>query len=58
MIYCLSCRKRTPDINLKPKVTRNNKPYVQANCPNCKNLKISICFYIKNKRRWCTKSII
>ena len=39
MIYCLSCKKRTPDNNLKPKVTKNKKPYVTATCSVCKKLK-------------------
>ena len=38
-MICLSCKKRTPDNNLKPKVTRNNKPYITANCSICKKLK-------------------
>ena len=29
MIYCLSCKKRTPDNNLKPKITKNKRPYIQ-----------------------------
>ena len=24
MIYCLSCKKKTPDNNLKPKITKIN----------------------------------
>ena len=32
MIYCLSCKKKTPDNNLSPKVTKNKRAYVQANC--------------------------
>ena len=39
MIYCLSCKKRTIDINLKPKVTKNKKPYIQSTCSICKKLK-------------------
>ena len=39
MIYCLSCRKITKDIDIKPKVTKNKKPYVTANCDICKRLK-------------------
>ena len=39
MIYCLSCRKITKDINIKPKVTKNIKPYITANCSICKRLK-------------------
>ena len=39
MIYCLSCRKRTPDNNLTAKITKNNRPYVQSNCSICNKLK-------------------
>ena len=39
MIYCLSCRKRTPDNNLTAKITKNKKPYIQSNCSVCKKLK-------------------
>ena len=39
MIYCLSCKKRTTDINLKPKVTKNKRPYIRSTCLICKKLK-------------------
>ena len=39
MIYCLSCKKKTTDNNLKPKVTKNKKSYVQSTCSVCKKLK-------------------
>ena len=39
MIYCLSCKKPTKDINVKPKVTKNKRPYITANCSVCKRLK-------------------
>ena len=39
MIYCLSCKKPTKDVNVKPKVTKNKKPYITANCSVCKRLK-------------------
>ena len=39
MIYCLSCKKKTPDNNLTPKITKNKKPYITANCSICKELK-------------------
>ena len=39
MIYCLSCKKKTPDNNLSAKITKNKKPYVQSNCSVCKKLK-------------------
>ena len=39
MIYCLSCKKRTPDNNLTAKITKNKKPYVQSKCSICKKLK-------------------
>ena len=39
MIYCLSCKKRTPDNNLTAKITKNKKQYVQSKCSVCKKLK-------------------
>ena len=39
MIYCPSCKKPTKDINIKPKVTKNKKLYITANCSICKRLK-------------------
>ena len=39
MIYCLSCKKLTKDINIKPKVTKTQQPYISANCDICKKLK-------------------
>ena len=39
MIYCLSCKKPTKDVNIKPKVTKNKRPYITANCDICKRLK-------------------
>ena len=39
MIYCLSCKKKTTDNNLKPKITKNKKPYIQSTCSVCKKLK-------------------
>ena len=39
MIYCLSCKKRTPDNNLTGKITKNKRPYVQSTCSVCKKLK-------------------
>ena len=39
MIYCLSCRKRTPDNNLTAKITKNKRTYVQSTCSVCKKLK-------------------
>ena len=29
MIYCLSCKKSTPNNNLKPKITKNKRPYIK-----------------------------
>ena len=31
MIYCLSCKKRTPDNNLKAKITKNKKTICTIN---------------------------
>ena len=39
MIYCLSCKKPTEDLNIKAKVTKNKRPYITANCNICKRLK-------------------
>ena len=39
MIYCLSCKKPTKDVNVKAKVTKNKRPYITANCEICKKLK-------------------
>ena len=39
MIYCLSCKKPTEDLNIKPKVTKNKRPYITANCDIYKRLK-------------------
>ena len=39
MIYCLSCKKLTKDINVTPKVTKNKRPYITANCDIYKRLK-------------------
>ena len=39
MIYYLSFKKPTKDINVKPKVTKNKRPYITANCSACKRLK-------------------
>ena len=38
MIYCLSCKKPT-DVNIKPKVTKNKRPCITANCSICERLK-------------------
>ena len=39
MLYCLSCKKNTNDINPVGKLTRNNRPYVSAKCHICKKMK-------------------
>ena len=38
-IYRLSCKKPTKDVNVKPKVTKNKRSYITANCDICKRLK-------------------
>ena len=58
MIYCLSCKKKTPDNNLIAKITKNKKPYVQSNCSVCKKLKSQFVSIIENTWRWSIKSII
>ena len=39
IIYCLSCKKSTEDVNIKAKITKNKKPYIIANSSICKRLK-------------------
>ena len=39
MIFCLSCKKHTKDVNVIGKLTKNVKPYVSAKCNICKKLK-------------------
>ena len=39
MIFCLSCKKNTNDINPIGKLTKNNRPYVLAKCNICKKMK-------------------
>ena len=36
MIFCLSCKKHTKDHNVIGKLTKNNKPYISADCNICK----------------------
>ena len=38
-IYCSSCKKNTKSKNVRGKITKNNKPYLIANCTNCDKLK-------------------
>ena len=39
MIFCLSCKKRTNDINAVGRLTKNGKPYISAKCNICKKMK-------------------
>ena len=39
MIFCLSCKKPTEDVNIKAKVTKNKKTYITANFSVYKRLK-------------------
>ena len=39
MIFCLSWKKHTNDINPIGRLTKNNKPYILAKCNICKKLK-------------------
>ena len=39
MIFCLSCKKHTSNINPIGKLTKNNKPYISAICDICKKMK-------------------
>ena len=36
MIFCLSCKKHTNDINPVGKLTNNNKPCISVKCNICK----------------------
>ena len=35
MIFCLSCKKHTNNINPVVKLTSNNRPYISAKCKIC-----------------------
>ena len=39
MIFCLSCKKNTNDINPIGKLTKNNRAYILAKCDICKKMK-------------------
>ena len=39
MIFCLSCKKQTNDINSVGKLTKNNRAYISAKCNICKKMK-------------------
>ena len=39
MIFCLSCKKPTNNINPVGKLTKNNRPYISAKCDICKKMK-------------------
>ena len=39
MIFCLSCKKNTNDINPVGKLTKNNRPYILAKCNVCEKMK-------------------
>ena len=39
MVFCLSCKKHTKDVNVAGKLTKNNKPYISAKCDICKKSK-------------------
>ena len=38
MIFCLSCKKHTNDINSIGKLTKNNRAYISAKCNVCKKM--------------------
>ena len=44
MIFCLSCKKHTNNINPVGKLTKNNKPYISAKCNICKKMKSKFVF--------------
>ena len=39
MLYCLSCKKNTNDINPIGQLTKNNRPYISSKCNVCKKMK-------------------
>ena len=39
MIFCLSCKKHTKDVNVNGKLTKNNRAYISAECNICKKFK-------------------
>ena len=39
MIFCLSCKKHTNDINPIGKLSKNNRPYALSKCNICKKMK-------------------
>ena len=39
MIFCLSCKKHTNDINPIGKLSKNNRLYVLSKCNICKKMK-------------------
>ena len=47
MIHCLSCKKSTKDVNVKPKVTKNKRPYITGNCDICKRLNLFLLIKLK-----------
>ena len=47
MIYCTSCKKKTKDDNIKPKITKNNTPYILVNCSIYKKINHSLYLLIK-----------
>ena len=49
MIFCLSCKKHTNDINSIGKLAKYNKPYISAKCNICKKLKSKFVSFKKLK---------
>ena len=47
MIFCLSCKKNTNDINPIGKLTKNNRAYISAKCDICKKIKNQNLFLLK-----------
>ena len=39
MIFCLSCKKHTEDIDPVGKLSKNHRPYVLSKCNICKKMK-------------------
>ena len=49
MIFCLSCKKHTKDINPIGKLSKNNRPCVLSKCNICKKMKSKFVSVIEIK---------
>ena len=39
MIFCLSCKKHTKNVDVVGKLTKNGKAYISTKCDICKKLR-------------------